>query len=115
MRERVDSGNAPKGVTHESVDAIDHVRSIGNIGAHMQKDVDLIIDIDPGEAQALIELIEMLFVEWYVAQKQRQDRFARVASIGAQKKNQQTEPKAARVVGDAPASDSEISAQEKPK
>jgi hypothetical protein len=26
----------------------------------MENDVDLIIDIDPGEAQALIELIEML-------------------------------------------------------
>jgi hypothetical protein len=85
LRSRVGSGSAPKGVTPESVDAIDHVRSIGNIGAHMEKDVNLVVDIDPDEAQALIELVEMLFDEWYVVRKQREDRLARVAAIGAEK------------------------------
>src|SRR5262249_31242196 len=86
LRERVDKRSAPKGVTHESVDAIDHVRSIGNVGAHREKDVILISDIEPGEAQALIELIEMLFDEWYVARKQREERLAKVATTGKQKK-----------------------------
>jgi hypothetical protein len=86
LRERVEQGNSPQGVVHESVDAIDHVRSIGNIGAHMENDVNLIIEIDPGEAQALIELAEMLLAEWYVARKSREDRFAAVAAIGKQKK-----------------------------
>jgi hypothetical protein len=104
LRERVDKGSAPQGVTHESVDAIDHVRSIGTIGAHMEKDVNLIIDIEPGETQALIELIEMLFMEWYVARKQREERFAKVASIGAQKKQQLADAKAARTVEDKSAS-----------
>ena len=31
--------------------AIDGIRSIGNIGAHMEKDIDLIIDVDPDEAE----------------------------------------------------------------
>ena len=86
LRARLDEGAAPKGVTHESIDAIDHVRSIGNIGAHMEKDVNLVIEIDPGEAQALIELIEMLFAEWYVARKAREERLSAVARIGAEKK-----------------------------
>jgi len=30
--------------------AIDSVRHVGNIGAHMEKDVNLIIDVDPEEA-----------------------------------------------------------------
>jgi hypothetical protein len=72
-------------VTNEAIEAIDHVRSIGNIGAHMEKDVNLIIDIDPGEAQALIELVETLLVDWYVERKQREQRFSKVASIGKQK------------------------------
>jgi hypothetical protein len=59
LSRRVTAGNAPAGVTPEAVDAIDHVRSIGNIGAHMEKDVNVIVDIDPGEAQVLIELIEV--------------------------------------------------------
>ena len=37
--------------------AIDAMRSIGNIGAHMEKDVNLIIDVEPEEASELIKLI----------------------------------------------------------
>jgi hypothetical protein len=85
LREAVEGGSAPRGVTIESVDAIDHVRKIGNIGAHMEKDVNFIVDIEPGEAQALIELIEMLFDEWYVEQQNRTERLAKIAAIGAEK------------------------------
>ena len=56
LREALDNHTAPKGVTHESVEAIDAVRKVGNIGAHMEKDIALIVDVDPGEAQMLIEL-----------------------------------------------------------
>jgi hypothetical protein len=95
LRKLVNEEHAPRGVTHESVDAIDHVRSIGNIGAHMESDVNLIIEIDPDEAQALIGLIEMLFVEWYVERKARRDRFVRIAAIGAEKKQQPKKGQAA--------------------
>lgn len=70
----VTKGNAPLGVTAESVEAIDHVRKIGNIGAHMEKDVNLIIEIEPDEAEQLIGLIELLFKEWYVARHDRERR-----------------------------------------
>jgi hypothetical protein len=73
-------------VTHESVDAIDHVRSIGNIGAHMEKDINLIIDIDSNEAQVLIELVEMLFDEWYVARYNRGRRLEALKGIAGTKK-----------------------------
>jgi hypothetical protein len=46
-------GNAPRGVTLESVEAIDLVRSIGNIGAHMEKDFNLVVEIDPRERSLL--------------------------------------------------------------
>ncbi len=42
-------------------EAIDGVRAIGNIGAHMEQDVNLIIDVEPEEAQKLIKLNELLF------------------------------------------------------
>jgi hypothetical protein len=91
LREAVETGKAPRGVAIESIDAIDHVRKIGNVGAHMERDVDLIIDIDPGEAQALIELIEMLFDEWYVEQHKRTERLKKIAEIGAEKSAAKTE------------------------
>ncbi|MCA3581181.1 MAG: DUF4145 domain-containing protein [Bradyrhizobium sp.] len=86
LRAAVDEGKAALGVTPDSVDAIDHVRSIGNIGAHMEKDINHIVDVEPEEAQILIELIESLFEEWYVARHRRQERFAKLAEIADQKK-----------------------------
>lgn len=96
LRESLDQGRAPAGVTDESVDAIDHVRSIGNIGAHMEKDIDLIIPVDPQEAQALIELIEMLFDEWYIARDRRKKRLEAISKIGVAKKALKDEAKAAK-------------------
>jgi hypothetical protein len=94
LRTQVDQGKAPPGVTLESVEAIDQVRSIGNIGAHMEQDINLIVDVDPGEAQALIELIELLFDEWYVARHQRQKKLAHIEAIAAEKKAKIAEAKA---------------------
>lgn len=85
LKALVDEGRAPSGVTAESVEAIDHVRGIGNIGAHMEKDIDLIVDVDPNEAQVLIELVEMLFAEWYVARHHRQERLGRLKDIAETK------------------------------
>jgi hypothetical protein len=55
-------------------EAIDAVRKIGNIGAHMEKDVNLIVDVEPEEAQLLIGLIETLFEDWYVTREQKAAR-----------------------------------------
>lgn len=76
--------------------AIDAVRSIGNIGAHMEKDVNVIVDIDPDEARQLIGLIELLFDEWYVQREERAKRLQAIKALGdqkqAQKKGQSTSP-----------------------
>ena len=66
-------------------EAIDVVRSVGNIGAHMEKDVDLIIPVEPREAQLLIGLIEMLFHEWYVVKHDREQRMGELKRLGEKK------------------------------
>jgi hypothetical protein len=86
LRSAVHEGTADRSITPESVEAIDHVRDIGNIGAHMEKDIDHIVPVDPGEAQALIELVEMLFEEWYVARDKRKQQLAKIAAIAGEKK-----------------------------
>jgi hypothetical protein len=68
--------------------AIDAIRSLGNIGAHMEKDVGLIIDIDEDEAAILVKLIEDLFYEWYIARHEREERNRKVLEIAAAKKEQ---------------------------
>lgn len=65
--------------------AIDSLRQLGNIGAHMEKDVDLIVDIDPGEAEKLIKLIELLIKEWYINREERRQLFGDILQINADK------------------------------
>lgn len=65
--------------------AIDAVRKIGNIGAHMEKDINLIVDVDPQEAQMLIGLIEMLLKEWYIAKHERQKQLEALIGLEQQK------------------------------
>ena len=65
--------------------AIDTVRQVGNIGAHMEKDINLIVDVDPNEAELLINLIETLFQDWYVNREERKKRLEAIVDMGAEK------------------------------
>ncbi len=85
LKEAVENGTAPSGVTHESVEAIDYVRQIGNIGAHMEKDINVIVDVDEGEAQSLTDLIELLFDEWYLAREKRTALLNKIKGTSAEK------------------------------
>lgn len=65
--------------------AIDAVRSIGNIGAHMEKDINLVIDVEPAEAQLLIGLIEILLKDWYIARHEREAHLADIVALAKAK------------------------------
>ncbi len=81
LRKQFDAGTAHRNISDESIVAIDKVRRIGNIGAHMEKDINVIVDVDPDEAQLLIELIEMLFSEWYIAREKRRLRLEELSAL----------------------------------
>jgi len=66
--------------------AIDAVRKLGNIGAHMEKDINVIVEVDPEEAVLLVGLVETLLKEWYVAREERRVRMAAVTDAAASKK-----------------------------
>jgi hypothetical protein len=65
--------------------SIDATRKIGNIGAHMEKDINLIIDVDPEEASILIQLIELLIIEWYVYKHERELKLKSIIDISQTK------------------------------
>lgn len=67
--------------------SIDAVRSVGNIGAHMEKDINVIIDVEPEEAQLLIGLIEQLVDDWYVDRESRRTRSEALKALADAKKN----------------------------
>jgi hypothetical protein len=67
-------------------EAIDAVRKLGNIGAHMEKDINVIVDVDPEEAELLIGLIETVLREWYVAREERKARMGAIVAAATAKK-----------------------------
>lgn len=78
IRDKVDA------LTWRSIDA---TRKIGNIGAHMEKDINLIIDVDNKEAQALIKLIEVLIKDWYINRHERELMLQNIIDAGDKKTN----------------------------
>lgn len=67
--------------------AIDALRQIGNIGAHMESDVNTIIDIEPNEAQMLITLVEILIKEWYITPHERDELLSGITKVNSEKQN----------------------------
>ncbi len=65
--------------------AIDGLRKLGNIGAHMENDVNIILDIDPDEAKKLLKLIELLLDKWYVARHDEEELLKGITEISEEK------------------------------
>lgn len=64
---------------------IDALRRIGNIGAHMERDINYIVDIEPGEAEKLLKLIEHLIQQWYIKRHEQETLYNEIISIGEDK------------------------------
>ena len=74
-----------KRVDADAWEAIEAVRHVGNIGAHMENDINVIVDVEPEEAKLLIGLIESLVDEWYVSRHERKSRFSKLVSLADEK------------------------------
>lgn len=72
-------------LTYEAIDA---VRKIGNIGAHMEKDINYIIDVDEKEAELLINLLDLLLENWYIENHKREERLKAIKEIADNKDKQ---------------------------
>lgn len=66
--------------------SIDSVRKVGNIGAHMEKDINVIVDVEPKEAYLLLQLIELLFEEWYIHRHERELKLKAIVELADKKK-----------------------------
>lgn len=67
--------------------AIDSVRKVGNIGAHMEKDINTIIPIEPNEAELLLKLVELLLNDWYIVPYKRKSQLNNVVKLAEKKQN----------------------------
>jgi Domain of unknown function (DUF4145) len=71
-------------------DAMMGLKGIGNIGAHPEKNINLIVDVEEGEVETLLELLRILDKEWYVARANRSSSLAAVKALAAGKASAKT-------------------------
>ena len=65
--------------------ALNNLRQIGNIGAHMEKDINTIVDIDQDEAKILIKFIEYLIKTWYINRYEQETMLQDIKKINQEK------------------------------
>ena len=65
-----------EGIPSHLTDAVDAIRNIGNLAAHPEKDSDTgkIVNVEAGEAEWLIEVIEALFDFCFIQPKRLEQR-----------------------------------------
>lgn len=77
-------------------EAIEAVRKVGKIGAYLEKDINVIVEVDSGEAELLSGLIETLVRDWYIAREERKLRLSQISLLAQTKKRRE------RTVGEPP-------------
>lgn len=68
-------------------ESIDSIRKMGNIGAHLAESLGEQVNITAKEAGAILDLIEMLFAEWYTAREEKRNRIERLKLVAEMKTN----------------------------
>lgn len=72
-------------VEADLLEALHAIRAVGNIAAHPERDPAIVVDVESGEASAMIDLLELLIEETYVARHERDEKIARARAIAANK------------------------------
>ena len=85
----VDEIDALKDIVDPSTKKVlDALRKLGNIGAHPEKDINLIVDIEPNEAHLLLKFIELLMQKWYIERHDNKQLLQDILDLDKAKQNQ---------------------------
>lgn len=70
--------------------AIDSVRRVGNIAIHLSKTPEFITEIEPNEAELLLQIIDMCIDQWYIFEHVANQRVDEVNQLAAKKEAEHT-------------------------
>ena len=76
------------GVPAPIIAAFKQLKDIGNIGAHPEIDVNLIVDVEPGEAEALVSLVDLIIRLTYIQRNTDEELLRQVEGIASRKAEQ---------------------------
>ncbi len=52
----------------------------------MEQDINIIIEVEPNEAELLIGLIEILLKDWYIVKHEREEHLKGIIDVAQEKK-----------------------------
>lgn len=81
------------GISAPIIAAFKQLKDIGNIGAHPEMDAGVIVDVEPGEAKALVKLIELIIRQTYIQRNSEQELLKQVEDIALKKAKQRGDHK----------------------
>lgn len=85
LRAEIDEVAKQSTITELQKNALHALRSIGNIGAHPERDIELIVDVEPDEARKMIVLIEIFMQNWYIQRHEEEEMMKDLIAISNQK------------------------------
>lgn len=68
--------------------ALHSLRQLGNIGAHMEKNINMILEIEPYEAEKLLKLVEYFIKIWYIDVHDKEELCREIIAINTDKQLQ---------------------------
>lgn len=76
-------------------DFLHPIKDLGNIGAHPERDINLLVPIEAGEVDLMKETIEHLIEEWYVNRNKTELRKNKLKEVVESKEQQKKPPNVA--------------------
>lgn len=73
------------GIGAPIIEAFKQLKDIGNIGAHPEKEVDTIVDVEPQEAETMLSLIELIIRMTYIQRHDDEELLLQVKAISEKK------------------------------
>ena len=75
-------------VDSNTSEVLNAIRKIANIGAHPERNINIIVDIEPNEAHKLLMFIESLMQKWYIERHEHEKLLQDILEIDEDKQNQ---------------------------
>ena len=81
------------GINPSLLDGFHTIRKYGNIASHPERDISIIVDIEEGEADVLLQFIETLIERTYIRRKQDEDQAEQLKAMSEKVKPNQGQEK----------------------
>lgn len=84
--DEIDAVKEKTEITPNQIAALKALKDIGNIGAHPERDIELIVDVEPNEAKLMITLIEYFMEQWYIRRHTDEEMMNEIVNVSQKKK-----------------------------